>query len=305
MYKNITDDTELSLIQTNGYKPGIGLIDFYDETNSSTGITVYHLSHNWDYYKDLPKDLTDEGDGWEAYKEKNNYSNDFFKDLDVDYWLVSQEMTYKGKYALQHSPSVKVFSVNWIKTDGQRTTVDRNPGYVTYSKKDSVKLLFDNNQVAYFIAEKRGTSSYSYNQDFDFDENSDCTYKTCVPYVITKNELIQNKALVRPDDCTDIKHNEWTVTFIGSTGTDWTVTAKLPKLFAKGITPTVQKCVKEEGKLISGKGQILIKYKKGNGIAETHTIGVQVKKYPCEAYTNNSWTKQSVNGNKRWVLDEK
>ena len=43
---------------------------------------MYHLSHNWDYYKDLPKDLTDEGDGWEAYKEKNNYSNDFFKDLD-------------------------------------------------------------------------------------------------------------------------------------------------------------------------------------------------------------------------------
>ena len=303
--KNITDNTELSLIQANNYQPGIGLIDFYDEANSSTGITVYHLSHNWDYYKDLPKDLTDEGDGWEAYKEKNNYSNDFFKDLDVDYWLVSQEMTYKGKYALQHSPSVKVFSVNWIKTDGQRTTVDRDPGYVTYSKKDSVKLLFDNNQVAYFIAEKRGTSSYSYNQDFDFDENSDCTYKTCVPYVITKNELIQNKALVRPDNCTDIKHNEWTVTFIGNTGTDWTVTAKLPKLFAKGITPTVQKCTKEEGTLISGKGQILINYKKGNGIAETHTIGVQIKKYPCEAYTNNSWTKQSVNGNKRWVLDEK
>lgn len=68
-----------------------GLIHF--ETENNVDQTVFRLSHNWDYYKDLPDEVT--GANWENYKQANMFRSDFITSLKakgVDHWLFTENL---------------------------------------------------------------------------------------------------------------------------------------------------------------------------------------------------------------------
>ena len=75
-----TDKIGKQLYEVYNQEPLIPLISLSEDslTEDST-TTVYHLAHNWDYYQDLPEEITgtdsDGNDNWETYKANNNYSS--------------------------------------------------------------------------------------------------------------------------------------------------------------------------------------------------------------------------------------
>lgn len=104
----------------NIYKIGnskYGLIYFQADSSSIPNTTVYHLSHGWDYYKDLPLEI--QGNDFETYKEAHVYSDNFISELEtkgVDYWLVTKELVYEKDgityYAIPH-PGKEKINANW------------------------------------------------------------------------------------------------------------------------------------------------------------------------------------------------
>lgn len=306
LYSPLYKDTdELRTIQPkidNGsISSQIGLIYFYSDDTVSDNIRVYHLSHNWDYYKDLPEDV--DGDKWEKYKSTKNYTDDFLSNLDVDYWLVSQEMVFNNVYhVIPHSPAVSMASVSY--ETGTRKTKHTGDWGRKYSKYRQWIKIYMNGSLVY---EKENGGS-SYNCDIDLCQKGSVKYKACIPYVMTKSELNNNNALVRPNGYSPLGFREtggsWLGTGIGSyDGSSDKI--NLNKLIANGITPTVRKCTKAEGKLVNDSATLHIIYKMASGKhVEPYDIPVKLKRYPCEAYTNGNWKAQTVSGNKRWVLSE-
>ena len=279
--------------------PKKGLINFSWDADSSSKQTVYHISHNWDYYKDLPDEVT--GSEWENYKAQHNYGNDFFDNLEVDYWLVSRELVYNGCYALPHSPAVPVLDVRWEK-DVSHSKKGRFLHYDHYFKGWS-QLLFNNNEVFYY---KNGGHS----GNADITDNVEDFYETCIPYVITTAELKANPALVRPDSYSPVGYQHTKGWFKCSDNFGEMASDKvyLQKLISSYITPTVRKVSggdSSDRELVNGQGTISIKYVQGNGVESSKNITVKIEKRMCEAYTNGNWTSQTVDGNKRWILDRK
>ena len=80
-------------------KPVNGVMGVWSDTEPGTGRKVWHIAHGWDYYKDLPEDISANGvDSWKAYINANAWGNDsFITDLEnkgVDWWSVTKEPYY-------------------------------------------------------------------------------------------------------------------------------------------------------------------------------------------------------------------
>lgn len=277
--------------------PQKGLISFSSDTSSTdSNIKVYHLAHNWDYYRDLPDEVS--GDNWKTYKENNNYKNDFITSLadkGVENWLVSRELVYHGSYALPHEPAVPALDVTW-NSDVKKKTIPKLFHY-KYEYYGWTQLLFNDSEVFYY----KNTGS---NGNAGINLNK--YYKVCVPYVITTDELKNNTALVRPDKYSPVGYKEtkgwfgWTDNF-GEQADD---KKYLSKLLSDYVTPTISKNTAPDP-LKEGSGTITISYSDGYGNSgKSKTISVKIEKRMCEAYTNGSWSKQKVQGNDRYVLSE-
>ncbi len=278
--------------------PTEGLISFELDksgSDSDSNTTVYHLAHNWDYYRDLPEEVS--GDNWKTYRETYNYSNDFITNLKnkgVENWLVSRELVYHGSYALPHEPAVPVLEVEWRK-DVKEKRIPKLFHY-KYEYYGWTQLLFNNTEVYYYKnGGSNGNAAISLNK----------YYKACVPYVITTGELENNAALVRPDKYSPVGYKEtrgwfgWSDNF----GEEADDKKYLSKLLSDYITPTVSKNTNPV--ILDGAGTITISYSDGYGKSgNSKTISVKIVKRMCEAYTNGNWTKQKVQGNDRYVLSE-
>ena len=303
IYFDIQSNKELYTIQTDKKIPKEGLIGFYSDTSSVENTTVYHLSHNWDYYKDLPEALS--GDSWETFKEENVYSNDFFDNENVkqvDYWLISRELVYNDDYyAVPHGNGELKLNVNW---ESGCNKEDSTEWFVTtYYYNCWVKLLF-NNELVYRHENRDHGSKLNSEHSSPVDALEEY-YQVCVPYVITTSELKSNQALVTPTNYQSILYNEtkgwggWT-NLSGDTARN---RDSMPKLLSKYITPTVSKdsSVTETQ---SG-ASIVIEFSQANGITTSPVvIPVTFQKRLCEAYTNDNWYSKTVSGNKHWVISE-
>jgi len=122
-------------------------------------------------------------------------------------------------------------------------------------------------------------------------------YKSCIPYVITTEELLSNQFFVRPDGYTDLHYNR------NKNNKDYSdYWIKIKKLMHEYATPTVSKDntkVKSEDAF----AKLNIKYQIANSSEiKTKTINITFEKRNCEAYTNNQWEQESCSG--KWVLSE-
>lgn len=289
-----------------------GMIYLSADNSAIENVTVYHLSHAWDYYKDLPSYV--QGEKWNTYKDENNYDDDFITKLEnagVDYWLVTAELEYNGKYAVAH-PGKQTFVATWEKDVTKKTLWtwrwDFNRLYIKESfYEGSVELKFDKKAVF----QKKNTSNRYNGQNGNVDVNF--RSQTCIPYVISTKELLKNKALVRPKGYSPIGRN--TTVYAGgyvsfSKNDIFTKKAKdklyLPTLLNNYISPTVCKDTSVTKKNL-GNGTLTIKYVDGHGLERTDkikTINVNIEQRLCEAYTNKNWEKETVSGYNHWYLSK-
>lgn len=310
---HLTEDTireNVTIREESSNLTDFGMIYLSADNSAIENVTVYHLSHAWDYYKDLPTYV--QGDKWEEYKEKYNYDNDFITKLEkdgVEYWLVSAELQYKGKYAVPH-PGKQTFSASW----SNGVISQRIPKFLhyTYVYSGYTDIKFDTDLITHIqngYINYKNASSYSYggaenkNKDIDLDEY----LKTCIPYVITTRELLSNKALVRPNAYSPVGYKVtdgwfgWTDNF----GEKADLKIKVQQLINNYISPTVSKNTTDPKNL--GSGILTIKYVDGHGVERADkikTINVNIEQRLCEAYTNKNWEKVTVSGNEHWYLSK-
>ena len=291
--------------------PTQGLISFGSDNSSTDSNTkVYHLAHNWDYYRDLPDEVS--GDNWKTYKEENNYSNDFITNLEkkgVKNWLVSAEFIYDDTYALPH-PGKNTMSVKW-----DSSTNSKDEGFYWTSPTSDIyiyirttNLIFNNKTVfsakdpLLELRKKTYSCSWSTHKDTSINLFYNKNSKICIPYVITSSELQNNRVLVCPNDYQSA-HSYAQKKSWGFNSDRYDGYYNFPKLLSNYITPTVSKDTNPTP--IEGGGTITIPYTDGYGKSgNTKTITVKIEKRMCEAYTNGNWTKQKVQGNVRYVLSE-
>lgn len=282
-------------------KSNHGLIYFTEDSQSVSNTTVYHLGHAWDYYKDLPSDVT--GDKWEEYKKKNNYSNNFISDLQklgVDYWLVTAEIEDNGSYSIPHAGNSQI-SASWGRKDKEHEKGGYGwHGLLRYRKhyyKDSVWLNFNGNQIFYY--KNDGES-----RNIDICDEIDADYKICIPFVISTEQLLNNNILVVPNNKQSIGYvkKEKESFFTGTTLGKDDDTIYFSKLISPYITPTVLKCAKEDKPTDLGNGTLEIHYTDANGNDKSRTLAVTVQKRLCEAYTNGNWTTEDTSEDKHWRL---
>ena len=307
VHKNATDEN---------CKPKKGVVYFTTEKDSS-GQTFIKLSHNWDYYVDLPTDIISE-DGsntaWEKYKQENIYNDDFLKNLqdkNVEYWLISKEAYFKYNNKAVHfvdhpaafgtNNGIKI-SNSWQINSGRKQTSEAwyyaNYRFETISQT----ITFDGSSytVFSFTAPKN-----SEKKCFDYNTNTSFVLKDCKPYVITTDELMKNYFLTIPDDKNKIRHSYWpTSGGIGKEGegeNHWEEDSYISKLLHDGITPTISK---DTNKTTIGKGKLTIRYTDGKGEPHSREVIVVFEKRLCEAYTNNTWNKQTCGSYDHWYIDK-
>lgn len=307
IYKNVKQRDESSNPRNSG------MIYLSADNSAIENVTVYHLSHAWDYYKDLPDIVKGDGNKWNDYKKEHNYDDDFIENLEkdgVDYWLVTAELEYNGKYAVAH-PGKQTFVANW--SNGVISQQIPKAFHYTYVYCGYTEFKFDNDLIAYIqngFINYKNSFNYSYgvengnaNADIDLDEYT----KTCIPYVIKTNELLSNKALVRPRGYSPIGYKVsdgwfgWTDNF----GEKADYKRKVQTLINNYISPTVSKDTNVAKNL--GSGTLTIKYVDGHGLERTDkikTINVDIEQRLCEAYTNKNWEKETVSGYDHWYLSK-
>jgi len=285
--------------------PEVGVVSISTE-NPIEGYSVYRIAHNWDFYKDLPEEVS--GDKWKSYRDTNNFGNSFFSPLtdndkgDIDYWLVSEEIykTINGTkyYAIQHTPSVPVLTPSW--TYGVQETRYNKFLHYTYDFDGWIKLSANGQQLmCYKNRDQNG------NKKIDYAIESE----TCIPYVITTEELLSNQLLVRPNNnnYSPVGH-KYTKGWFGwkdNFGTAADNKVYPQQLLHDFISPTVCKDTSTVGK--NGVGKLKIAYKTASSSSETkyRTINVEFERRDCEAYTNENWKKEKIsNGYYHWVLSE-
>lgn len=253
--------------------PEKGLLYFYSD-NSDSNVTVYHLGHAWDYYKDLPVDV--QADEWENYciKQKNIFYNNFFnnlKTMGVDYFLVTREIVHNGTYSFPHEGK-QTISASW--DQWRRSWSDGSLWGKTRRKSDHIELYYNNVSINHVSA---GDTDHG-NQYNNFDIPISLI-KWCEPFVVSLNELSNNQSITLPDCELNYKatgHND------GEHDDRYT---KLP--LYKYITPTISKDTKEK-EIITG-GKLIVKYQPPKGEPVSQTINVIFEKRLCEAYTNKVW----------------
>ena len=311
LHKNATDET---------CKPTKGVVYFTTEQDSS-GQTFIKLSHNWDYYVDLPTDIISE-DGsntaWEKYKQDNIYNDKFLEtlqDKNVEYWLISKEAYFKyNNKAVHFVDHPAAFGTN----NGISIGIGRNIkedswevqhfGWHENWEVDTLTqtITFDDSSytVFSFTAPKNSEKKdFTYN---DVYENNNLIakfiLKDCKPYVIKTNELKNNYFLTIPDDKNQIKHEYYdSYEEVGIPSEAWVEYSNISKLLHDGITPTISK---DKNATEIGRGKLTIRYTDGKGEPHSKEVIVVFEKRLCEAYTNNTWYKQTCGGYDHWYIDK-
>lgn len=260
-----------------------GLLYFYPD-KSDSNVTVYHLGHAWDYYKDLPKEV--QGSAWNSWIDTNNYDNNL-NNLDVDYWLVTREFVYKGYYAIPHYPSVPMINVQYNSGSDSHDWWEWCCKH-KYWCRQWVNIYFNGTNI--FYRRNNQESGQWGNWLIDSYSGNRTNLKACTPYVITKNELLNNRVLINQQLSLHESHGsgflfkEW-----GPSDSDG---KKLPRLIHPYITPTVSKDTEPVNKNANNTGVLTIIYKTAKGVEVPKTINVVFKKRLCEAYTNEEWEKE-------------
>lgn len=315
VHKNATDET---------CKPKEGVVYFTTEKDSS-GQTFIKLSHNWDYYVDLPTDIISE-DGsntaWEKYKQDNIYNDDFLKNLqdkNVEYWLISKEAYFKYNNKAVHfvdhpaafgtNNGIKI-SNSWVIND--KTYEKSHDWWHRYHEHTlSQTITFNENNGNSFKVFEYAAKTYSEKINFiykDVYQNSNLiakfVLKDCKPYVIKTDELMKNYFLTIPDDKNEIRHSYWPGWPSGTEGegeNHWEEDSYISKLLHDGITPTISK---DKNATEIGRGKLTIRYTDGKGEPHSREVIVVFEKRLCEAYTNNTWYKQKCGSYDHWYIDK-
>ena len=258
--------------------PENGLLYFYSD-NSDSNVTVYHLGHAWDYYKDLPVEV--QGDKWGNYciDQKNIFYNNFFnnlKTMGVDYFLVTREIVHNGTYSFPHEGK-QTISARW--DQWRKSWSDGCLWGKTKRKSDHIELYYNNVSINHVSAGKANHNNQYNNFDIPIS-----LIKWCEPFVVSLNELSNNQSITLPDCELNYKatgHND------GEHDDRYT---KLP--LYEYITPTISKDTKEK-EIITG-GKLIVKYQPPKGEPVSQTINVIFEKRLCEAYTNKVWKTEWV-----------
>lgn len=289
---------------------------YFTTENDSSGQTFIKLSHNWDYYVDLPTDIISE-DGsntaWEKYKQDNIYNDKFLENLqdkNVEYWLISKEAYFKyNNNAVHFVDHPAAFGTNNGISIGSSWVIKRDSWeenefwYIENWKEDTVTQTITFNGSSYTVFTFVAPND-SEKKDFTYDDVynnntliADFVLKDCKPYVITTNELKNNYFLTIPNDKkTLLKHYHDNVDNI-----EWDEYSYISKLLHDGITPTISK---DTEKTTIGKGKLTIRYTDGKGEPHSKEVIVVFEKRLCEAYTNNTWNKQRCGSYDHWYIDK-
>ena len=313
---NTSVNTSAQEVATKNLVADQGVIYFTTEQLSS-GQTLFKLSHNWDFYKDLPDDVV--GSNWDTYKNNNNYKETFISDLKnkgVDAWMITKEMfTYvnqKIHYMTAHEgiSSNLILTPSWENGYQEKEYDDgwteRNYGKLQYSKLTASSSTGAKKEMFFTIPRRTSYDDKTYDFTLDRDQRANFLYQTCIPYVMTTDELKNNKFFVTPDDKDNLKF-EQSGGFLWGSNTDGKVFSKYistKKLLHDYATPTVSKDSSLVG--TNGKGVLKIAYQQGSSSEiKTYDLNVEIERRNCEAYTNGSWRKfTSSPGSTKWVLSE-
>lgn len=288
-------------VATKKLNANVGVIHF--GTEQSAGQTVFKLSHNWDFYKDLPNDVV--GDNWKTYKDNNLYKEDFISTLEakgVDAWMITKEMfTYFNQtihYMTDHKgvPSNLVLRPTW--TSGVRNTDEGNAfDYSEYWQGwhtlKATTLGGTSRDIYHGIRKRSGAGS--------FEKNFHQKYHTCIPYVMTTQDLKGNQFFVIPDNYDTVQYNS---EHNGRTDheRDYLPSKKLLHDYA---APTVSKDTKK----VKGNGTGVLKIAYQQGVSDEvkyMPVNVEFERRDCEAYSNGSWKKETgSSGSTKWVLSDK
>ena len=310
VHKNATDET---------CKPEKGVVHFTTEQDSS-GQTFIKLSHNWDYYVDLPTDIISE-DGsntaWEKYKQDNIYNDNFLENLqkkNVEYWLISKEAYFKyNNKAVHFVDHPAAFGTNngisignsWVITEKKWRGDEHfwyNENYRVQGLEQYIIINGSSNLMSTIpIDSDSEPDNKVENKNLIFESN--LILKDCKPYVITTNELKNNYFLTIPDDKNKLEKEYWATGKAGENWDkdDWTNYSYISKLLHDGITPTISK---DTEKTEIGRGKLTIRYTDGKGEPHSKEVIVVFEKRLCEAYTNNTWYKQTCGGYDHWYIDK-
>lgn len=256
--------------------PENGLLYFYSD-NSDSNVTVYHLGHVWDYYKDLPVEV--QGDKWSSYKKYNNYSNSFIQNLQnmgVDYWLVSREFMWNEYYAIPHNPAVPMINAYWSTDTLRDFWSESGFVWIDYYRnfRDMISLYYNGTMVVQEV----NNGSYT-----NIQLKPPVYYKPITPYVISTYELKNNPALVRNVNGKLNYKKYWHFASELERETDiWTT-----QLIHEHISPTISKDTKVTETITGGK--LFVKYQPPKGTPVEKEIDVIFEKRLCEAYTNGEW----------------
>lgn len=262
-----------------------GLINFTKDNNQIDNQTVYRLAHIWDYYKDLPNDITD--NKWENYYNTHNYRNNFIDDLKnngVDYWLVTKEVYLDGQTAFKH-PGKTQITAKWEKWNHHREWW--NFMMQKHSWEDYLRYSLNGQKM---LEIKNGGGNGDKNVTFIKQ------FTTCNPFVVSTETLKNNEVVVRPNQY-EILGYSYSNGFLWFTPENAQCKEYLPKLLSPYITPTISK---DTTPTKLGEASLIVSYKNAKGELNNISIPVTVVKRLCEAYTNNEWKKEG----ETWVLSE-
>ena len=286
-------------ISKNNMKPVKGLIYFETDDSSVSNTTVYHLGHGWDYYQDLPLGVTNStASNFFNSNTSNNYINDLAGDggnNQIQYWLVSKELVFQNKYyAVPHDPPVPMISVSYSQDSRDSNWWEWFCEH-WYESKQRLRIFFNGTQVySYTNNDSSGSETIAYGN----------VYKPCIPYVITTEQLKNNKILCRPDSYRTVQYRKQKGWFILNWNTaDNSNTVSFNKIIHPYITPTTKKCIAAEGDII-GYGVLTVKYTDAHGRQKELPLGVCLKKRECEAYSNGFWQEEKTSEGIHYRMSE-
>ena len=285
-------------VAKNNKSPTKGLIYITKDSNSIPNTTIYRLGHAWDYYKDIPdfSSIDSKTTSWKDFFKAYNFDPKFFQKLsDVDWWVVNREVFYKGKTAFKHK-NMEQLSSTWIMGNNYR---DGNM-FSTYIQSQWLKHTLESK----IRLQWRNTNLTDKTKDFALDEGY---FRACLPFVVSKDELQNNKTVVRPDTADllvpsgggydDDNANRLLYKYSDNYWDDGSASyCQISKLLIPSyeyIAPTI--CKDTTSKQI-GAGTLDVQYTDGKGTLHTqeYRINVNIFKRDCEAYTNGKWKTENL-----------
>ena len=297
-----------------GLRNGRSLISFKAD-ELSDGTKVWHLKHNWDFYKDIADEY--QGDNWEETYKNNRFNRSFFealRDGGVDNFLVYYEPIYRyngKKYYLHPHGSDSTAVVTWsswqsgMRTDRCGCWFCNDPDINWCDGYTRARITVNGVTKDIFSFDYGGKYNWR-GQDYrDVNYSASVSYIKCIPYTVTLDELKNNNFFCTPNG--DV-NPLWTWS---DDGREWGehreqkhynyfTSANLTT--QKGnmvVVPTVTKySFPIENGFGVGTGTILVLYTDGYGIPHgdgrdgkplAGNITVNVKKRICEAYQSDKW----------------